>query len=198
MDTTRLFLAALGTAAVLGPAHAALIETTTGSAPGAAPVATLDLPGAGVYSVDLSGLSSDALQGDAANTVLRLTTDPTARVVGVGWDVSLMTDSPGVLSDAVIGLVDAAGDGLAINPGEGVSFPGTFSFASAPMIQPLGAMSFDSSGELFVELYQLFSGPTAAYLDTSTLYIELEIVPAPGSAALLGLTGLLAARRRRR
>lgn len=197
MDTTRLIAAALGAGVVLGPAHAGLIDTTTGATPAAAPFTTIDLPTPGIHAIDLSGLTSVDEQGDTANAVIRLTTNPLARVIGVGWDVNLMTASPGVLSDSIIGVVDGSGDGVVINPGEGVSFPGTLNFASATMIVPLGALSFDTGGELYVELSQLFPGPGASYLQPSTLWIELEIVPTPGAAALLGIGGVLATRRRR-
>lgn len=196
MDTTRLIAAALGAGVVLGPAHAALIDSTLGASPTATPIVTLDLPAAGIYAIDLSDLTSNAVQGDGSNVVIQLNTFAGARVVGVGWDVTLSVPSPGVLSDSLIGVVDGAGDGVVLNPGEGVSFPGSLSFASSPMIQPLGAMAFDAPGAVLVELHQAFGGPTASYLDESTLYIQ--IVPTPGAAATLGLGGLLAARRRRR
>ena len=196
MDRTHLAAGAVALGFAMSPAFGG-ITPTSGDAPAAPAAETIVLGSGGVHAIDVSGVLSSRNQGDALNTVFELDVPELAVVVGFGWDLTVEIDSPGVLSDAMIGLVDGAGDGVVGNPGEGVNFPGTLGFATMPQVVALGDDAFMPGDGLYLEFYQQFSGPEAEYLTESTVYVELVIIPAPAGSAVLAGAGLLAMRRRR-
>lgn len=192
---SRVYAVGIVVAIEGGAAHGAMIEQAVGQSPGATPLTTLGPLGAGTHLIDLSGLTASQAQANASNSVIELALDPNARIVGVGWSLNLSMPSPGVLSDLLVGVVNQDGDGVRLRPAEGVNAPGTLVFdsPSTPTVD-LGALAFDAD-RAFVELYTSFPGVTGEFLTRSVVWVEVEIIPAPGSAVLLA--GVLAVRRRR-
>lgn len=155
-------------------------------------------------------------QGDVANIVITfdvaaaagLPSGTAVEVNGLDWDVTLFAD-PAVgpfggswLSELTWG-VSADGDlspDVTVRPGVGDDIPGTATYTSG------GVLKFDQfgipniilpNGLLRMEFFEGFNdaaGPDGAWLGG---VLSVQIVPTPGAAALLGLGGILTARRRR-
>lgn len=167
--------------------------------------------------VSLAGQSSWDAFGAASNTVILVDVaaalgapSGTACVItGVSWDVLIETTLAGPfggswLSEARITFgTTAAPNQLGLRPGASVNNGGTQAFAGGPVVFssiPLPDIAL-ADGILRIELNETFDDAAgeidANYIGNSSVTLEASIVPAPAGAALLGLGGLLAARRRR-
>lgn len=97
-----------------------------------------------------------------------------------------------------VGGVEAFWD---FNPGVGITNPGVFGPASGNFLIPglFGSGPFTTvSGGLYIETYDTFNDAgTDATISAGILRITYTPIPTPGAAALLGLGGLAAMRRRR-
>ena len=130
---------------------------------------------------------------------------PSARVIGLGWDVSLTTFDYSWLSETTFAIQNTAqNQGVFLTPGAGVDTDGTMAFSSGGVIDLIATgMDFeiDADGMARIELFEsyddTFDGIDSSFLESSELVIVYTI-PAPGSAALLGAGGFLMSSRRRR
>jgi hypothetical protein len=109
-------------------------------------------------------------------------------VANVHGDFSLT--APAIFFNAIlsdIAFVPGANTNSTFNGPSGGSFPLTFAPATAPFQGATMLLFFDTPGSFFAQNFE--ARPTQ---------LNGAVIPAPGAAALLGLGGLLAARRRRR
>ena len=162
-------------------------------------------------TIDISGIESWDTAGDPSNTTLNfdvasalgLAPGTAVTVNGVGWDVTIATVGASWQSEAAIGLGDLAGDNdVVIRPGIDSGEPGTGTFTSDGTLKFADAGIPDLElvdGVIGLEFFETFDdvgdAVDANFLSGSTLTIQ--VVPAPGAFALLGLAGIAARRRRR-
>lgn len=165
----------------------------------------------GIVSVDVSGIESWDALGSANNTVLvldlaaalGLPSGTPMSMTSVGWDVTLEALGTSWLSELRVGFADSANNfGVFLRPGAGTNNPGTGSFSSGGQVDltDVGVPNlFLADGVLRLDFHESFDD-AANVLDgvwlSGSLFVGVD-VPAPGAAALLGLGGLTAARRRR-
>jgi MYXO-CTERM domain-containing protein len=157
--------------------------------------------------VDLSGLTSNALQGDASNVTIDVSGLLGATLHSVKWDVNLTFESPSWAEEVAVSMTDSgAYDVLnAVNGTEGVFFPGV------QLSDPIAGGGTFLLGDhvmgtdtLTIELHEwnfddCVGCADAFYGTGSNLRINYSMDgPAPGALALLGLAGLASSRRRRR
>ncbi|MGJ8637407.1 MAG: hypothetical protein ACSHX5_11225 [Phycisphaerales bacterium] len=188
-------IAALAGAATASPYFAANGQQGIGSSTAGAALATV--------TIDLSGVNSWDLQLDADNEILSQLLEANAHVVGVGFDVNISSVGASWLSEAVMNLEDA----LFITAGIGDDFAGTASYSSGGILDlfTVGTTPLDffvgADGILDIEFFESFDDVADAIDATfgagSSIQIQYETIPAPGAAAMLGLGGLVAGRRRR-
>lgn len=154
----------------------------------------------------LSDVESWGLQGDPENVVLSYDIGAGGTISGLGWNVTIATASEDTwVSDLQFRFYDSSGTTrLTLTPGAGVDEPGTMFFASDGVLDltdndipniTLG------DGLLLIEVLERRDDRPGA-VDTfvsGVLTIEGSFVapPAPGGAALFGVAGVIAARRRR-
>ncbi len=150
-------------------------------------------------TLDLSGINSWDLQGDDSNEQLAVYQPMFNWVIGVSWDVTIVTNGGSWLSEAVIGFEDE----LFLTPGIGNDFAGTLSFSSGGMVDLIGEgldFFYSPDGFLDIEFFESFDDVAdevdAYFAAGSTIQVKFAY-PAPGSLALLGFAGIGASRRRR-
>lgn len=161
---------------------------------------------AGIFSVDPAG--------DPLNEVFNLSLAPGARVIGLGWDVTLFADAPSWLSEMVVrfGSTSVPFE-LELRPGIGDNFPGVRSYSSGGIVDLVGLgfdFTVDANGILRLEFYDSFddfandwdgiwrSGNLA--IQWSVAGDEPPVIPEPATWAMMiagfGLVGFAARRRR--
>jgi MYXO-CTERM domain-containing protein len=123
---------------------------------------------------------------------------------GIGWDVTVSTFGASWLSEATMyfdNQTQDSGAGIFLSVGAGSDVAGTANFTSGGIVKLVDAGLPDlvlADGMLRIEFWDSFDDITNeidAIMDGS---ITLQSsVPAPSGVALLGLGGLVAARRRR-
>jgi hypothetical protein len=217
----KTFVSVVALLASAGLAHAAVISNSTvtqqfkGQATGGTDVGGGFGQRVGV-PVSLAGQSSWDAVGDTNNAVLLVDiaaalgapSGTPCVMAGLSWDVIIETTLAGPfggswLNEARIGFGTVAlPNQISLTPGTG-SNGGTQAFTGGPVLFssiPLPDIAL-ADGVLRIELFESFDDSNgeidANYLGNSSLTIEASIVPAPAAAALLGMGGLLAARRRR-
>ncbi len=161
--------------------------------------------GEGIKTIDVGGIDHVNLQGSNFSRVIELDIGAGDLAVGgIAWDLWATTPNPDYLETARISIVNSEGNGVTFAP---------FKFEEVDRGE--GQNSYHAAGEIDLNRYLLgfperdgllriefhltsnpIAGPEVTYLDDSTL--SIEVVPAPGSMALLGMGGVAAARRRRR
>lgn len=169
--------------------------------------------GGQIVNFDLAGIESWDLQGSPNNTVIELDVADALGFAsgtdlimnGVGWkEVTIATNGASWLSEAGIYFddnVNPDGMGLFLNVGAGDDFAGTGTYDSGGVLKLADAEIPDiplPGGILRIEFFESFDdveGAVDAVFQSGSL--NIQIIPAPGAAAVLALGGLVATRRRR-
>lgn len=150
------------------------------------------------HTFDISGLGS---AGGFFDSFPTLTHDfgGMGTVVGVEWDVNYIAHDPSYASEAILSVdttddqtFDADIDSYFYGAPDA---PGSFAFSGS-----IAANSISSDGLVFLTLWEYYDdgiSPDATYGAGSWVTVSYDLVPAPGTAALMGLAGLAGIRRRR-
>jgi len=159
--------------------------------------------------VDVAGIETGALLGDASNTVLRYNLGTGAIVTGIAWDMTITAFSPSWLSEVTIAFTDATGGaGVYFTPGVGQSNAGTSSFSGSTDLVSQG-LSFRLSSDVlrieFAETYDDVGISPDAIFNSGTVTLTytpgVAPIPEPASWALMivgfGLTGGMLRRHRK-
>ncbi len=163
-----------------------------------------------IVTVDLTNVNSWDGLGDADNDVLSL---DLAAAIGlpsgsevvvdaIGWDVTIETIGGSWLSEARIAY-DDSGDGtpeIFLTPGFGDDFAGSDAYSSGGLLVLADAAIPDlvlADGVLTLEFYEGFDDVADEIDAIWGGELALNVVPAPGALALLGLAGAAGTRRRR-
>lgn len=204
---------AIGLAAALAASSAALAGA---SSPLSGSVNTLGGPGVDgregtqfQISFELDVNSMDAF-GDSSNIIgfsnLPATLGPGEFVVitGIGWDVFLEAFAPSFLSEMTLNFSNSNGQFIALTPGilEERSGRGEFTSGGVIKLADVGLSNLPLDGSLVaLEFYEAFDDVAdqadGRWINDSVITLQYVVVPTPGSAALLGLAGLVSLRRRR-
>jgi len=164
-------------------------------------------------TLNVDGTESVDGQGSPNNTVFTINIGANNSVAAAGFDVDIATVGPSWLSEVTFSFNDSTGMNanaffLTPAPGDGMGTgvndqPGMGNFSSGGLIDLTdaglpGNLQVGADGILVIEVFEAFDdGPgTDAFVD-GTITLGLTDIPAPGAAALFGLGGLAAARRRR-
>lgn len=159
----------------------------------------------GINSWDLQGaIDNEALSVDLASA-LGLAPGSAVSVTGIGWDVNLSVSANGSwYNEAQIGFGDTFGTyDLFLTPGtDGENGTDTRNYSSGGILKLADVNIPDlaiSDGVIEMEFFESFddvSGEIDGTWEAGSI-ITLQVVPAPGALALMGLAGLAGRRRRR-
>lgn len=162
----------------------------------------------GTLTIDIANTGSWDFEGAPGNTntpwgdIDWANCSCDVRITGIGWDVNISTFGDSWLSEATMRFEDA----LYLTVGAGDDFAGSASYSSGGILDLTSLttpLDFFLSADniLDIEFFESFddveNAIDAIYGAGSTLTIQYELVPAPGALAILGLSGLVASRRRR-
>jgi len=162
----------------------------------------MTMPGYAQFTLDLSGMSSNGLDGDPANETRVFDIEDTFFnvILSIEYDITIQASDPSLLADVIVrfGNSDGTFHGVwpdTFTPGDGVFSSGTQRFT--------GSFSTDihlnPDLEFHVSLFESFDdlvGADAVLLDGS--WIELgPFIPSPGALSMLGLSTVVLGRRRR-
>ncbi len=179
-------------------------ETTASELTGSSARAgfTRDVSLVDVASWDTFGDSSNVVMLIDMAALFGLSSGSAIDLNGIAWDVTINTVGASWLSEARMEITDQAiSAGLGLTVGIGNDFAGTGTFTSAGVLKLQDAGLPDlilADGILRLEFWETFddvADEIDAFLN-GTLTLQSS-VPAPSGVALLGLGGLVAARRRR-
>lgn len=156
-------------------------------------------------TLDVTGIASNDELGSADNVSFQWNIGAGSRLVGFGWNVSLFADSPSWLSEASVYLSNGSGNYLDLAPGLGDQQSGEGSYVSDIIDLVAAGLDFavGEDGLLSFEFYDAaddFVGGWDAIWTSGLLTLQIEVIPEPGSQALvaLALLGMLAVMQRRR
>jgi hypothetical protein len=157
-----------------------------------------------LYVYNTNNIQSWDSYGDADNVTDSIFLGANAHITGIGWDVELVTlISPSWLSEIAVAFENSSGFQLSLAPGAGDNFGGTDTYSSGGVIDLIGlGLNFNlgADGILgldFFESFDDFGDQAEGLWKQGAITIQYEVIPAPGAFAVLGLGGLVAARRRR-
>lgn len=166
---------------------------------------TVDNAGVATSSltIDISGYSSWDLQDSPNNEILSMFIGNGAVITGIAWDVTLTTFNASWASESVLNFEDQ----IFLTPGVADGFQvsnANYNSGGVLDISDAGLpnITVGADGILDIEFLEGFDDVAGAIDGTwqagSTITIVGQnIVPTPGSLAVLGLGGLVAGRRRR-
>lgn len=155
---------------------------------------------AGVVTLDVAGIASNAEFGDASNETRSINLLSYSHITGISWSVSLTTEGSSWLSEMGVDL-SAGGNGVSLFPGLGDDSSGSASYSGSADLVALGVdFSVGGDGLLnfeFFEYFNDFAGADGSWLRGS---LTVSYVPEPATFGLaaLALLGAGAATRRRK
>jgi PEP-CTERM motif len=155
---------------------------------------------AAVVTLDVSGINSNGVLGDATNVKKFFDLGSSTRIIGLAWDVSLRADSPSWLSEISVDLNDGAAAGLSLSPGFGSDAPGSGNYAGTADLIAMGVdFALGASGQLTMEFFDMFDDLNAADGAWQQGSLTLTYIPEPASFGLaaLALLGLAVTSRRK-
>ena len=159
-------------------------------------------------TVDLAGIPSYGMRGDAANTVLTFNVGANATITSVTYDFTLTAFLPSFLSEMELALTDSAqSTGVMFTPAPGNRFPGSASFSGTADLVALGlAFNVGADGVLRLEFYETLNdtaiAPDGRWDGVLTFGVNGNAetdVPEPATGMLMGagLAAMAYAARRR-
>lgn len=158
-------------------------------------LATAGIASADTHTFDISGLEVDGGFGDNFFTMVH-DFGFAGTVTNVAWDVNFETVGASWESEAQIAIDtdDDASFDADIDPGlfGAADAPGAFAYNGS-----ISANTVSSNGLVYLTLYDTFDDAGIDHVYGAGSFVTVTYIPAPGAAALLGLGGLVAARRRR-
>jgi len=205
---------AMGLAVAGTTAHAQINALFPGemNAPRASAERSSLLESVAELSLDRKVITRNA--GHSSNPLYKIDLADGMRLTGLDWSLNIEASSPNKISDLRIAIysLDESGDptrGVLVGPGDGINFTGTMrvedewlGLSGDDGILNLASLGLDfapgSDGSVYIELYTVFEDDTLTMERDSTLRLFTGVVPSPGTAAVLGVFGLTAVRRRRR
>lgn len=158
-----------------------------------------------VHVVDIAGIESRDNQWDPDNVVLAvdvasavgLPAGTPIDLNGVGWDVSLQTESGSTLAEASIYFdenVSPGSSGLTLTPGAGDGWPGMGDYSSGGIVDVSDIALPD--GVLRIEFYETNDQyPDFADAVWTAGTLTVRVTPEPSALLMLGV-GMLVLRRR--
>ena len=157
---------------------------------------------AGVVTLDVAGISSNAEFGDASNVTRFIDIAAGAHITSISWSVWLTADSPSWLSEIAVDLNDGSLAGFSLAPGFGDNSSGSGFFSGTADLVALGAdFVLGASGRLNFEFFELFDdnfGAEDGRWDRGSLTVNFVPEPATFGLAALALLGVGATSRRRK
>jgi uncharacterized protein (TIGR03382 family) len=165
------------------------------AAAGTASAATVD--------VNLAGWSTFGGFNAPGNTNTSISLPIGTQITGVEWiDLTFTAIGQSYRSELVLSVNDSlTGPFWDYNPADGIDTPGPFGPSSGVFTNPgfLGGAFTMTTGSLYIEAYESFNDGGNAVQDAAITsgILRITFIPTPGTAALLGLGGLAAMRRRR-
>lgn len=202
------FVAVLG--AVPGLAAAGNQGALSGGISSASPAGPQASAGpVSLFELDVAGIFSNDEFGAAINEVRTLNIGAGSRLIGIGWDVTIMADSPSWLSEMAVGFGSTAAPFVVkLTVGVGDDEPGTKAYSSGGVVDLIGLgldFAVDPDGLLRLEFHESFddfAGDWDGQWLAGKLTMQVEsMVPEPSTYLLMGLgllgVGLTAARRAR-
>lgn len=154
--------------------------------------------GALTYTFDISGLGSEGGFGTNFPTLTHDFGAPGV-IVGVEFNVNATPNSPSWSSEIQI-AIDTWDDASLDADIDFAEWGGADNSDPIAISGAFGANSASSDGMVYLTIWETWSDspvPDAVFGSNSTVTVIYRAVPAPGAAALLGLGGLVAVRRRR-
>lgn len=155
--------------------------------------------GASVTVIDVSGMSSWGVLGDPANSVLLYQDDPQFFPLILEIDYLLNVQTFGNSSLADVGLLVSNSDQSFLFqeffPGDGMNVPGSAIFSGTILTE----IHLNPDAIIRIEMFERVDsvfGPDATLLAGSALTMRY-FIPGPGVLGVVGMSGLVLARRRR-
>lgn len=147
-------------------------------------------------TVDIAGMRSNGLIGDANNTVLTYQIGAGATITTIDYAVDLTAFTPSWLSELRLALTDSAETaGVYLTPGVGNINPGSGAYAGSFDLVALGLdFSVGADGILRLEFFENYNDPDVApdgIWNAGTITVGVQqapasAVPEPSSALLAG------------
>ncbi len=196
-----MIASAVATLGLAAQAQAAQFSAYTG--PGFSSASVIATPfGSGDLFVDVTGVTTNGLELNAANTVRYYAVAPGALVDAISYSLTQTAYSPSWLSEMVVSFTTSTGDGVFLTAGYADSTPGTASYTDSALLSDYGlAFTIPADGLLRVEFFETFDDSS---VNPDGLFVSggvtlAGIVPEPSTYGMmaLGLLGLGAALRRR-
>ena len=202
--------------AVAALAGAALIASGANAAPqlasniGSGSLAGFTSGSFSEYQFDVTGIDSNDLVGDPDNEVFTVNLGSGAHITGIGWDVSLLADSPSWLSEIAVQFSSSdTAIWVSLNPAIGDDFSGTGSYSSGGVVDLVGLgydFYLEGDGLLRLEFFESFddyANDWDGLWQSGLLTIQYDggtqpAVPEPASwMMMIGGLGLVGAAMRR-